>query len=143
MSDTKNIIKISDYYKDINIEENLLDNNLKNLLYLTANNDINIFSSSKNKNKNKLKNKKKIIKDCKNLKKIKLGEFTKELSNYSTFEENIDSHYIESRNNEYINNIKNIDKIIKILNDDNELLKLKNIVSEKKRNNFIEIYSNN
>lgn len=141
MSNTKNIIKISDYYKDINIEEDMLDNNLRNLLYLTANNDINIFSY--NKDKKKLKNKKKIIKDCKNLKKIKLGEFTKELSNYSNFEENIDSNYIENRNNEYINNIKNIDKIIKILNDDNELLKLKNIVSESKKETFIEVFSNN
>jgi len=141
MNDTKNIIKISDYYKDINIEETKLDNNLRNLLYLTANNDINIFSS--NKNKKKLKNKKKIIKDCKDLKKIKLSEFTKELSNYSNFEENIDSQYLESRNNEYINNIKSIDNIIKILNDDKELLKLKNIVSEKKSDNFIEIFSNN
>lgn len=141
MSNTKNIIKISDYYKDINIEEDMLDNNLRNLLYLTANNDINIFSY--NKDKKKLKNKKKIIKDCKNLKKIKLGEFTKELSNYSNFEENIDSSYIENRNNEYINNIKNIDKIIKILNDDNELLKLKNIVSESKKETFIEVFSNN
>ena len=141
MSNTKNIIKISDYYKDINIEEDMLDNNLRNLLYLTANNDINIFSY--NKDKKKLKNKKKIIKDCKKLKKIKLGEFTKELSNYSNFEENIDSSYIENRNNEYINNIKNIDKIIKILNDDNELLKLKNIVSESKKETFIEVFSNN
>ena len=109
MSNTKNIIKISDYYKDFNIEENMLDNNLRNLLFLTANNDINIFSY--NKNKKKLKNKKKIIKDCKDLKKIKLGEFTKELSNYSNFEENIDSNYIENRNNEYISNIKSIDNI--------------------------------
>ena len=141
MSNTKNIIKISDYYKDINIEENMLDNNLRNLLFLTANNDINIFSY--NKNKKKLKNKKKIIKDCKDLKKIKLGEFTKELSNYSNFEENIDSNYIENRNNEYISNIKSIDKIIKILNDDHELLKLKNIVSDPKKETFIEVFSNN
>ena len=141
MSNTKNIIKISDYYKDINIEENMLDNNLRNLLFLTANNDINIFSY--NKNKKKLKNKKKIIKDFKDLKKIKLGEFTKELSNYSNFEENIDSNYIENRNNEYISNIKSIDKIIKILNDDHELLKLKNIVSDPKKETFIEVFSNN
>ena len=57
MTDTKNIIKISDYYKDINLSEQKLDNNIRNLLHLTASNDINLFSSSKSKKR--LKNKKK------------------------------------------------------------------------------------
>ena len=139
MTDTKNIIKISDYYKDINLSEQKLDNNIRNLLHLTASNDINLFSSSKSKKR--LKNKKKIIKDCNNLKKIKLNAFTKELSNYSNFEESVDTTYLESRNNEYINNIKNIDKIIKILNDDKEMNKLKGLINNKDK--YIEVYSNN
>ena len=97
-------------------------------------NDIHIFSS--NKKKLKIKSKKKILKECNNKKKIKLKEFAKELDDYNTNTVDINSSYLEGTNNKYINNIKSIDNIIKILDTDfNKLLSIKN-------DKFIETYSN-
>ena len=50
--DNKKIIKISDYYKDFNIPNEVFDSkSLKNLLELSAANEINIFDKrSKKKN---------------------------------------------------------------------------------------------
>ena len=133
MSDSKNIIKISDYCKEFDIPQIYYNNiNLRNLLQLTVDNDIHLFS---NKNK-KLKSKKKILKECNTKKKIKLKEFAKELDDYNTNTVEINSSYLEGTNNKYINNIKSIDNIIKIL--DTEFNKLLPIQNEK----FIETYSN-
>ena len=135
MSDNKNIIKISDYYKDFDIPEIYYNNNnLRNLLELTVENDIHIFSS--NNKKLKIKSKKKILKECNNKKKIKLKEFSKELDDYNTNTVDINSSYLEGTNNKYINNIKSIDNIIKIL--DTDFHKLVSIQNDK----FIETYSN-
>ena len=62
--DTKKIIKISDYYKDYNLPKSYFDSNsIKNLLELSAINNISIFDEDKKKNNYKIKCKKKIIKD--------------------------------------------------------------------------------
>ena len=79
MDSEKKIIKIYSYYKDLNLPEECFNSkSLKNLLELSVANDINIFDDKK-----KLKNKKKIIKQCEDLKKIKLKEYTNELSSFN------------------------------------------------------------
>jgi histidyl-tRNA synthetase len=132
------IIKISDYYNQNNIPDEFISDNLKNLLQLSAINNIKIFT----KKKNKLKNTPTIIKECNNMKKIKFYQFTKELNKLSLSDSNIDICLIESKNNEYINNIKNIDKIIKIVNDDTEIKNFNDLLNKVNNNTFIEIYSN-
>ena len=138
MSNIKTI-KISDYYKDIDLPKKcFLDNNIRNLLELTAMNDIKLFSYAKKRYK--LNKKENIIKECNKMKKIKLKELTKELSDYNVKENEIDSNFLQGKNNEYINNIKSIDKIIKIIKNEDELENLDTIVKD---NNYIEIFSNN
>lgn len=139
MSDIKKTIKISDY-QDIRLpDEFKLNNNIKNLLELSVSNNINLFN---NKKKTKLKNKKSIIKDCKKLKKLKIIEFSKELSNIT--ENETDTNIIKQKNNKYINNIESIDSIINIIdNNDSELDILNNILSKSTEEDYIETYSNN
>lgn len=139
MSDNKNIIKISDYYKDFNLPDKCFNcENLRNLLELTAENNVKLFN--KKNNSIKLNSKRKIINECRKLKKIKLKELTKKLNTYTT-ETDVSSNIIKDTNNEYINNIENIDSIIKILNNDNDINFLDEILSEKK-DEYIEVYSN-
>lgn len=139
MSDIKKIIKISDY-QDIKLpDEFKLNNNIKNLLELSVSNNINLFN---NKKKTKLKNKKSIIKDCKKLKKLKIIEFSKELSNIT--ENETDTNIIKQKNNKYISNIESIDSIINIIdNNDSELDILNNILSKSTEEDYIETFSNN
>ena len=146
MSDNKKIIKISDYYKDYNLPQKCFDSNvLRNLLELSAVNHIKIFD--KNKNKTKVNSKKKIIRECRKLKKLKLKELTKELNSYNISESDVSSSIIKDKNNKYINNIEGIDSIIKILKDEkSEIDILDDIISDKNNKNdfeFIETYSNN
>ena len=142
MSDIKKTIKISDYYKNIDIPKKCFDNkNLRNLLELSAINNIPIFSYNRNK-KIKVKDKKKIINDCRKLKKIKLKEFTQELSEYNTNGNDIDSLFLEGQNKKYINNIKSIDNIIKIINTKDDFKYLDEMLTEKNKDDYIEVYSN-
>ena len=138
MSDIKKTIKISDY-QDIRIPDEFeLNNNIKNLLELSASNNINIFN---NKKKTKLKTKKSIIKDCKKLKKLKIIEFSKELSNIT--ENETDTNIIKKKNSKYIDNIESIDSIINIIDkNDSELDILNNILSKSTEEEYIETYSN-
>ena len=140
MSDNKNIIKISDYYKDFNLPEKCFNcENLRNLLELSAVNNVKLFN--KKDNNIKLNSKKKIINECRKLKKIKLKELTQKLNTYTT-ETDISSNMIKDTNTRYINNIEDIDSIIKILNNNNEINFLDEILTENKEE-YIEIYSNN
>lgn len=140
MNSNKKIIKILDYYKDYNLPQECFKcDNLKNLLELSAINNIPIFE--RKKDNIKVNSKKKIIKECRKLKKIKLKELTKELNGYNITESDVSCHKIKDTNDKYVNNIQSIDNIIKILNNDNNIDYLDELVSEK--NDFIEVYSNN
>jgi esterase/lipase len=139
--DPKKIIKISDYYKDYNLPKSYFDSNsIRNLLELSAINNISIFDENK-KNKYKIKSKKKIIKECQNLKKIKIKELRKELNNY-TSQDNIDSERIIDVNNKFVNNLESIDSIINIVNKDDNINidKLNKLITDS--DEFIEIFSN-
>lgn len=144
MSDNQTkIIKISDYYKDFNLPEKCFNSdNLKNLLELSAINKINLFK--RNNNSVKLNNTKKIINECTTLKKIKLKEFTKELEDFNLSDSDISIGIIKTTNDKYINNLENIDNIIKIINTKPDIDYLDNILNEDTvSDSFIEIYSNN
>jgi hypothetical protein len=143
MSDNqKKIIRISDYYKDFNLPEKCFNSdNLKNLLELSASNNINLFKKSNNSVK--LENPKKIINECTTLKKIKLKEFTKELEDFNLSDSDISIGIIKITNDKYINNLENIDNIIKIINTKPDIDYLGNLLSEDKLDDtFIETYSN-
>tara|TARA_A100001015_G_scaffold67421_1_gene74676 strand:- start:127 stop:543 length:417 start_codon:yes stop_codon:yes gene_type:complete len=138
MKDNKNIIKISDYYKDYNLPDECFNSkSLKNLLELSALNNVTLID----KNKKKVNSKKKIINECKKLKKIKLKELTKELKDITTTETDVSSSQVRDTNNKYINGIENIDNIIKIINrNDSDINYLDRILTDN--NEFIEEYSN-
>lgn len=138
MNDNKNIIKISDYYKDYNLPKECFDSqSLKNLLELSALNNVTLIDKSKKK----VKSKKKIISECKKLKKVKLKELTKELKDITITETDVSSSYVRDTNNKYINGIENIDNIIKIINrNDSDINYLERILTDN--NEFIEKYSN-
>jgi hypothetical protein len=143
MSDNqKNIIRISDYYKDFNLPEECFNSdNLKNLLELSAVNNINLFR--KHNNNIRLNSTKKILNDCNKQKKIKLKEFTKELKDFNSTDSNIQINIIKTKNDKYINNLENIDNIIKIINTKPDLEYLDTLISEDNFNDtYIEKYSN-
>jgi hypothetical protein len=143
MSDNqKNIIRISDYYKDFNLPEECFNSdNLKNLLELSAVNNINLFR--KHNNNIRLNSTKKILNDCNKQKKIKLKEFTKELKDFNSPDSNIQINIIKTKNDKYINNLENIDNIIKIINTKPDLEYLDTLISEDNFNDtYIEKYSN-
>ena len=133
----KKIIKISDYYKDFDLPNSCLSNDsFRNLLELSANNDINILDKSK-KEKPKIKSKKKIINQCEKLKKIKIKELTKELNKYNT---NIESKKIRETNDKYVDNLESIDSLMNIISNDNDIDKLNKLLSDS--DDFIEKFSN-
>ena len=97
MTDKKNIIKISDYYKDFEIPKECFKiESLRNLLELSADININLIDK---KNK-KVKSKKKIINECNKLKKIKIKELTKELNDINIAETDESSSAIFDTNND-------------------------------------------
>ena len=135
----KKIIKISDYYKDYNLPKSCFNNNsIRNLLELSAINNVELFDENKQK-KYKFKNKNKIIKECQKLKKIKIKELTKELNAYTT-RQNIDSEKIINVNNKFVTNLESIDSIINIINTDNDIEKLNRLIIDS--DDFIEKFSN-
>jgi hypothetical protein len=137
MNDNKNIIKISDYYKDYDLPKECFNSqSLKNLLELSALNNVILIDKNK-----KVKSKKNIISDCKKLKKVKLKELTKELKDINITETDISISYVRDTNNKYIKGIENIDNIIKIINrNDSDINYLERILTDN--NEFIEKYSN-
>lgn len=133
-----NIIKISDYYKDYNLPKECFDSqSLKNLLELSALNNITLID----KNKKKVNSKKKIINECTKLKRIKLKEFRKELKDINITDTDVSLSYVRNSNNKYIDGIENIDNIIKIINkNDSDINYLDKLLTNS--NEFIEKYSN-
>ena len=133
-----NIIKISDYYKDYNLPKECFDSqSLKNLLELSALNNITLID----KNKKKVHSKKKIIYDYTKLKKIKLKEFRKELKDITITDTDVSISYVRNSNNKYIDGIENIDNIIKIINkNDSDINYLDKLLTNNTE--FIEKFSN-
>ena len=99
---------------------------IKNLVNLSTNNNINIYDKN-----NKIKTKKKIINDCLKEKKKELKDISKVLLNLSKLAQfdNVKDVY-----SNYENKINNIDKIISIVNTEEE-----NIYYTEK---YIEKYGN-
>ena len=122
---------IENYYKNIN--KNIIDNyvnqyNLKNLLELTTNTDLYIFSKKRN-NEWKLKEKRLLLKECEFKRKIKIGEINKELKNLS-MKKNIIID-VKNKNNNILNDIEVIDTLIETIEKDYPTVE-----------NFIEMFSN-
>ena len=138
MKDNKNIIKISDYYKDFEIPKECFKiESLRNLLELSATIDVNLID----KKKKKIKPKKKIINECNKLKKIKIKELTKQLNDINLTDTDMSSTAIIDTNKKFVNGIENIDNVIKIINkEDNDILYLNKLLSDT--SDFIETYSN-
>jgi hypothetical protein len=119
------------------------DTNIKNLIYLSSQVDINLF------NKKQLKPKKRIIKECEQVKK-------KELKNLSTILKNLsklgsDNNMVNIKNiyKNFENKVDNIDKIISCANnldtkdiiiEDSNLSKKKNNIGIQ--NNYLECFGN-
>lgn len=133
--DKKKIIKISDYYKDFNLPNEIFNSkSFKNLLELSAANEIDIFD----KKRIKIKKKEKILKQCEDKKKIKLKEFSKEIKKIGT---DVKIDKIKLVNDNFCENIESIDSIINIINNDSDdIQKLNNLL--KSDDEFIEIFSN-
>ncbi len=138
MIDNKNIIKISDYYKDFEIPNECFKiESLRNLLELSATIDVNLID----KKKKKVKPKKKIINECNKLKKIKIKELTKQLNDINLTDTDVSSSAIIDTNKKFVNGIENIDNVIKIINKkDDDILYLNKLLSDT--NDFIETFSN-
>lgn len=134
--DKKKIIKISDYYKDFEIPKEIFNSkSLKNLLELSAANEIDLFE----KKKLKIKKKDKIIKQCEDKKKTKLKEFTKEIKIIGL--EGIKSDKIKKANECFFEDIDNLDSIMNIVNNEtDDIDRLNNLL--KSDDEFIEIFSN-
>ena len=136
-------LKIIDYYQSIKLPEECFNKkSIKNLLELSAVNNINLFDDKK---KNlKIKSKRKIIKECGEKKKENIDNLVNQLSNFNLKNDIISSNEVKNINDNTINNLKSIDSIIKIVNSkDSEIETLKHIITEENNDDsFIERFSN-
>ncbi len=124
------------YYSSVdkNTLNNLCsNNNIKNLIYLSSQVDLNPFNK-KNK-KWQLKNKEKIIKECEQFKKREIKEFSYTLSNLAKLGSNNTSD-VKNICKNYEEKLDNIDKIISCANNINFIEPHKNnqVVSSVKIN---------
>ena len=130
--------KIDTYYSKVDkkVLINLCkNNNLKNLINLSTQTDINVF------NKNKLKNKDTLLKECEQIKKKELKHTSILLSNLAKLNQINDIQNVHNVCQTLENKITNIDKIIdcvKVLdiNDTDVSTKTDNMTD------YIECYSN-
>ncbi len=120
MDDKKDkIVDWENYYSSVdkNTLNNLCSNtNIKNLIYLSSQVDLNPFNK-KNK-KWQLKNKEKIIKECEQYKKKEIKEFSYTLSNLAKLGSNNTSD-VKNICKNYEEKLDNIDKIITCANNIN------------------------
>jgi hypothetical protein len=139
MDDNTNIkVNLKDYYSSNN--KNLSNsiysnNNIKNLIYLSSQMDINPFNK-KNK-KWELKTKEKIIKECEQVKKKKLKDFSSILSNLAKIGSN-NTTEVKSIYKSFENKLDNIDKIITCATYINTPLQKVNSIVEPKVNSIVE-----
>lgn len=130
--------KIDTYYSKVDkkVLTNLCKNsNLKNLINLSTQTDINVF------NKNKLKNKDKLLKECEQIKKKELKHTSTLLSNLAKLNQVNDIQNIHNVCQTLENKITNIDKIIdcvKVL----EVNETEASVKSDNMTDYIECYSN-
>ena len=117
MDDKKpNNINIENYYSSVdkNFLENICSNtNIKNLIHLSSQMDFNPFNK-KNK-KWQLKSKDKLIKECEQVKKKELKEFSTALSNLAKLESN-NTLKVKDIYKSFENKLENLDKIITCAN---------------------------
>ena len=108
-NDTDNIDK---YYSSVDknvINHLCTDNNIKNLIHLSINTELNPFNKSKKKWN--LKSKRKLLKECENIKKKEVKEISFHLNNLSKLgNNNIDNlkNYIRSFRNFILTKIKKL-----------------------------------
>ncbi len=139
MDDKKDkIVDWENYYSSVdkNILNNLCsNNNIKNLIYLSSQVDLNPFNK-KNK-KWQLKNKEKIIKECEQYKKKEIKEFSYTLSNLAKLGSNNTSD-VKNICKNYEEKLDNIDKIITCANNinSNEKNHKNQVVTSIKTNNI-------
>jgi esterase/lipase len=111
--DTDNIDNIDKYYStvDKNVINNLCtDNNIKNLIHLSAKTDINPFN--KCKKKWNLKSKNKLLKECENIKKKEFKEIYSRLNNLSK----LGNNNIDDLKNIYKKSENKLDTLHKLIN---------------------------
>lgn len=122
---------IEDYYSSINketLEELCKNTNIKNLIYLSVKNNINIFDK-----KNNIKKKNNLIKECNQKKKNEIKSKSIELSNLAKLNEtNINN--IKEIYNRLESNVKNIDEMVNYIES--------NDINNIHKNKYIECYSN-
>lgn len=141
--------KIKIVYKDFNIpDEFYKKNNIKNLLELSAKNDIVLFENRYKKPK--VKDKNKIIKECKKKKKKRINDFSKRLKEITKNPGIIDIK-ITDINDKYVDDINSIDNLINALlsedEDDFEYIDLKlgkiNILDDSDSDSdYIDVFRN-
>jgi hypothetical protein len=131
--------KIDTYYSNVDkkILTNLCkNNNLKNLINLSTQTDINVF------NKNKLKNKDKLIKECEQIKKKELKHTSTLLSNLAKLNQVNDIQNIHNVCQKLEDKITHIDKIIDCV----KVLDTNNMSDQSPKSDimtdYIECYSN-
>ncbi len=116
------IVDWENYYSSVDKTtlNNLCSNtNIKNLIYLSSQVDLNPFNK-KNK-KWQLKNKEKIIKECEQFKKKEIKEFSCTLSNLAKLGSN-STFDVKNICKNYEKKLDNIDKIITCANNINEII---------------------
>lgn len=118
MDDKKDIkVDCENYYSSVDkttLDNLCSNNNIKNLIYLSSQIDLNPFNK-KNK-KWQLKNKEKIIKECEQYKKKEIKEFSFTLSNLAKLGSNSTSD-VKNICKNYEDKLENIDKIITYANN--------------------------
>jgi hypothetical protein len=129
--DTDNIDNIDKYYStvDKNVINNLCtDNNIKNLIHLSAKTDINPFN--KCKKKWNLKSKNKLLKECENIKKKEFKEIYSRLNNLSK----LGNNNIDDLKNIYKKSENKMDTLHKLINCINNI----NLSSQDSTINIVE-----
>jgi hypothetical protein len=118
------------------------DDNLKNLIHLSSQNDINIFNK-----KWQLKSKDKLLKECEQIKKKEIKTSSFKLSNLAKLNENNISSVNEICNN-LQQKIVNIDKIVSCINNINTKNEISIFTGEnipkisESSSDYIECFSN-
>jgi hypothetical protein len=124
-TDTDNINK---YYSSVDknvINHLCTDSNIKNLIHLSIKTELNPFNKSKKKWN--LKSKRKLLKECDNIKKKEVKEFSFHLNNLSKLENN-------NLKNIYKNSENKMDNLYKLINCINNI----DLSSHESSNNIIE-----
>ena len=117
MNDKKNnTFNIDEYYASV--DKNIIDklctnNNIKNLIYLSSQSDLNLFNK-KNK-KWQLKSKDKLLKECEQVKKKKIKDLSTTLSHLAKLGNN-NFQDVKNAYKSFEGNIENLEKIIDYVN---------------------------